>query len=192
VKDTLDYKKIKPLQGNYKILNDNNLEKLCNIIIKRGIRFPSFVTKIKKIVWGVDTHQRLKAYTKLEEMGYEIPEVPVVYVQAKSMTEAKQILLECDSRYGQVTKEGFDEFTADLDLSCFDNEEDMDDFYKGLEIQGIENFDNQKEIKNFGDPKEVTYKEKTEIIIECDNDVQAEELYSEFKERGLKCRISTL
>ena len=39
---------------------------------------------------------------------------------------------------------------------------------------------------------EVKYKEKTELIVECEDESQAKELYTEFNGRGLKCRISTL
>jgi DNA modification methylase len=138
VKDTLDYKLIKPLQGNYKKLEEDNLEKLCNKIKKRGIRFPSFVAKIGRDVWAIDTHQRLKAYERLEGEGYKIPAIPVVYIRAKDKLEAKQLLLECDSRYGEVTQEGYIEFTADLDLSAFLNEEDMSEFYSGLNLVGID------------------------------------------------------
>jgi len=45
-KDTIDWHLIKPLQGNYKKRTPEQIEKLCYLLIKRGIRFPSFIAKI--------------------------------------------------------------------------------------------------------------------------------------------------
>jgi hypothetical protein len=58
-KDVLDWHIIKPLQGNYKKRTPEQIEKLCALIIKRGIRFPSFITRIAEEVWAIDTHGRL-------------------------------------------------------------------------------------------------------------------------------------
>jgi hypothetical protein len=55
-------------------------------------------------------------------MGYTIPPIPVVYVEAKDRDEAKELLLKCISQYGTVTQEGFSEFAdftfdfADLEI----------------------------------------------------------------------------
>lgn len=136
-KDTLDWRLIKPLQTNYKKRTPEQIEKLCRIIIKRGIRFPSFIAKIGDEIWAIDTHGRLLAYEELEKRGYTIPPVPVVYVDAKDKKEAKQLLLECDSRYGNVSQEGFEEFVEDLDISVFFDEKNMNEFFSDLEIPGI-------------------------------------------------------
>ena len=136
-KDFLDWHLIKPLQGNYKKRTPEQIEKLCQKIIKRGIRFPSFITKLDDGIWAIDTHGRLLAFAELERRGYIIPPVPVVYISAKNKREAKQLLLECDSRYGTATQEGFEEFTEDLDVSAFDSEDDMSQFYSGLELPDI-------------------------------------------------------
>ena len=127
VKDTLDYKLIKPLQGNYKKRTPEQIDKLCRVIIKRGIRFPSFIAKIDGEIWAIDTHGRLLAYEKLEKDGYQVPEIPVVYIEAKDKAEAKQILLECDSRYGKTNQQGFNDFISDLDT----------DFLRDIEIPDI-------------------------------------------------------
>jgi len=137
-KHKIDWHLIKPLQGNYKKRTPEQVEKLCSLIIRRGIRFPSFIAKIGKEVYAIDTHGRLLAFAELERRGYTIPLIPVVYIQAKDKKEAKQLLLECDSRYGSTTQEGFEEFIEDLDLSAFENEAGMDDFYDNLELPNID------------------------------------------------------
>jgi hypothetical protein len=143
-KDTVDWRVIKPIQGNYKKRTPEQVEKLCSLIIKRGIRFPSFITKIGDDVWAIDTHGRLLAYDELERRGYKIPPVPVVYVNSKNKAEAKQLLLECDSRYGTATQEGFDEFIDDLDVSAFDDEADMNRFFSNLELPDIFGLERQE------------------------------------------------
>ena len=136
-KHTLDWRKINPLQGNYKKRTSEQIEKLCALIIKRGIKFPSFIAKIGGKVWAIDTHGRLLAFEELEQRGYIIPPVPVVYIKAKDKNEAKQLLLECDSRYGTATQEGFEEFIEDLDLFAFKDESDMNDFFNNLDLPDI-------------------------------------------------------
>jgi len=186
-KDSINWHDIKPLQGNYKKRTQEDVEKLCRKIIKRGIRFPSFISRIKGDIWAIDTHGRLLAYEKLEKDGYTVPLIPVVYIDAKDKAEAKQLLLECDSRYGKRDQQGFNEFVDDL---VFESDEEMTDFYSDLELADIET--EISDSSGFGDPKEAAYKDKIELVIECKDETQAEELYSEFKERGLKCKISTL
>ena len=143
-KDTIDWHDIKPLQGRYKTRTPEQIEKLCSLIIKRGIRFPSFITRIGDDVWAIDTHGRLLAYAELERRGYAIPPVPVVYVSAKNKKEAKQLLLECDSRYGTASQEGFEEFVDDLDVSVFDDEADMNRFYSNLELPDVFGLERQE------------------------------------------------
>ena len=120
--DTIDWHLIKPLQGEYKTLTDENLDKLCRLIIKRGIRFPSYVSKIENEVWAIDTHQRLKAYEELEARGYTIPPIPIDWIEAKDKEEAIQLLLECDSRYGKTQQEGFEDLISDFDIELDDLE----------------------------------------------------------------------
>ncbi len=172
--DRLLWRDIKPLQGNYKKRTTEDIQKICNLIKKRGIRFPSFVSRIGKEIYAIDTHGRLLAYEKLESEGWIIPPVPVVFIDAKNKTEAKQLLLECDSRFGKISQEGFVEFTAGIEINM-----------EELSLPDIRIEPNAESV-------EVDYKEKTELIIECAGEDEAETLYYEFKKRGLKCRISTL
>jgi hypothetical protein len=135
VKDTVNFHLIKPLQGNYKSATEKHLDKLCRLIIKRGIRFPSFIARVENEIWAIDTHRRLEAYAILEKQGYAIPDIPVVYINAKNIHEAKQLLLECDSRYGKTSQQGYEEFAADI---AFIGSEEKGEFYASLELVGID------------------------------------------------------
>ncbi|GHU83523.1 hypothetical protein FACS189468_8690 [Spirochaetia bacterium] len=168
-KDTLDWRVIKPLQGNYKKRTPEQVEKLCNLIIKRGIRFPSFITKIGDEVWAIDTHGRLLAYEELEKRDYIIPPVPVVYINSKSKKEAKQLLLECDSRYGTASQEGFDEFVDDLDISVFDDEADMNGFFNNLELPEIFGLERQELSLDVEDSDFIKHEELIKKLKLCPN-----------------------
>ena len=174
--DRLPWGEILPLQGNLKSRTDTQIKKLCNVIIKKGWRFPLFVWKNGSKNFTLDGHGRLLACAELEKQGYAIPPLPVVYVEAKDKNEAKELILECLSRYGDITQEGYEEFSEGLTIEFSD-----------LSIPEI-HFEEMK-VENI---KEATYKEKIELIISCENEAQAGELYEEFTGRELKCKISTL
>ena len=40
--------------------------------------------------------------------------------------------------------------------------------------------------------KEAKYSESISVVIECENDEEAEKIYNQLQEEGFKCRISTL
>jgi hypothetical protein len=166
-KDRIDWRLIKPLQGNYKKRTPEQIEKLCSLIIKRGIRFPSFITKIGEDVWAIDTHGRLLAYEELDRREYTIPPVPVVYINAKSKQEAKQLLLECDSRYGTANQEGFEEFVDDLDISAFETESDMNEFYGNLELPDIFGLERQELNLDVEDSDFIKHEELIKKVKRC-------------------------
>jgi len=163
----IPWRLIKPLQGSYKKRNAEDIEKLSNLIIKRGIRFPSHISKIGQDIWAIDTHGRLQAYEKLESEGWVIPDIPVNYIDAKNKAEAKQLLLECDSRYGHVTHDGYEEYTHDFDV-----EED----YLSIAFQDIDVSDIDLENAEDTGMKKVNLKpyEKIHVLISFHPDKFAE------------------
>lgn len=108
---TIDYRKVKPLQGDLKDLSKSNYQKLKNVLEKRGFTTPLFLWKSGDDYYLMDGHQRQRVMQKEDMQPYE---VPYVLIEAKDITEAKEQLLEITSQYGTITQEGFDEFTADL------------------------------------------------------------------------------
>jgi len=139
--DLLPIDSLLEFQGNLKTITHENLDRLKRSILKHGFSAPIFVWK------GVDNHildghQRLKALTALRQEGYEIPLLPIVYVDADSEAHAKEKLLYITSQYGSFDREGFTDFTEGLDLSFEDirltdgafytgevNEIDVDSFF---------------------------------------------------------------
>ena len=106
-------------QGNLKTITRANLDKLKRSILKHGFTAPIFVWK------GVDYHildghQRLKALIELRQEGYDIPLLPVVYIDADSEEHAKEKLLYITSQYGDFTTEGFEAFVDGMDFNFDD------------------------------------------------------------------------
>jgi len=121
VKDFLPYDQIEPLQGNLKERSDEQLEKICRSLIKHGWAFPEFIWKNEGHNYCLDGHGRQAAIPRLIEKGYTIPLIPVVYIQASSREEAKELILQCLSQYGVVTKAGIAEFIDfDTDFLAFE------------------------------------------------------------------------
>ena len=115
-KDTLNIAEMTELQGNLKARNDVDYDKIKLSIIKYGFSFPFFVWKSDKN-YILDGHGRFETLCRMQKDGYLIPDVPVVFVEAKDLKEAKQKLLRLNSQYGKMTKESVLEFAEDIDLN---------------------------------------------------------------------------
>ncbi|WP_051210776.1 DNA methyltransferase [Runella zeae] len=119
---------VKPLQGNLKDLSKKEYKKLKSSIQKKGFFVPLYVwfDEGTDNAYTLDGHQRLRVIQKESPKGVNLP---FVRIEASNVNDAKERLLLIDSKYGEVTKEGFDEFTADLldfeeftkELTTFDN-----------------------------------------------------------------------
>ena len=115
-KDTLNIAEMTELQGKLKARNDVDYDKIKLSIIKYGFSFPFFVWKSDKN-YILDGHGRFETLCRMQKDGYLIPDVPVVFVEAKDLKEAKQKLLRLNSQYGKMTKESVLEFAEDIDLN---------------------------------------------------------------------------
>jgi DNA modification methylase len=114
--DLLPFDQLLDFQGNLKTISGKNLEKLKSRILKHGINAPVFVWKNNGRHFILDGHQRIKAFQALEEEGFELPEIPVAYIEAKNIKDAKDKLLGISSQYGRFDSEGMATFVTDLEL----------------------------------------------------------------------------
>lgn len=62
---------------------------------------------------------------------------------------------------------------------------DFDGYDFGFELPEL---DDQEELSQ----NEAKYSESIAVVIECENDEEAEKIYNQLQEEGFKCRISTL
>ncbi|GAB3164812.1 ParB N-terminal domain-containing protein [Telluribacter humicola] len=109
---TLRLSEMEWLQGKLKELLPNERQKLKESLEKRGFKVPFFIWQDGQYNWIVDGHQR---HLLLSEEGFAETAFPVVFVQAATLKEAKELVLLISSRYGTESKDGFAEFMAGLD-----------------------------------------------------------------------------
>lgn len=117
-KDTMKLEDMTVLQGNLKARTDDDYEKIKKSILKYGFSFPAFIWVEKKTNTNylIDGTGRYSALKQMQEEGYIIPELPIVYIQAKDKAEAKNKLLRLNSQYGKMSKESVLEFASDIEL----------------------------------------------------------------------------
>jgi len=118
-KTTLPLDAIEEFQGDLKRRTKQDVEKIQQSILKYGFTAPFFVWNGTGHNYCLDGHGRIKALDGLRQQGYELPMFPVVFVNAKNETEAKQKLLLINSRYGNITQSGLEAFISveDVDFS---------------------------------------------------------------------------
>lgn len=121
-KDFLNLVELTEFQGGLKSRTDSDIDKIIKSIRKYGFSFPFFVWKHDGINHCLDGHGRLLALHKLDELGFIIPPLPVVYVDCKDEQSAKDLLLRLNSHYGTMTKESVLEFIGDFEIDVSDLE----------------------------------------------------------------------
>jgi hypothetical protein len=113
----VEYQKITPFQGELKSLSKESFEKLRATVLRHGITSPIHVWKDKAKLYNIDGHQRCRLFEQLEKEGHRIPKVPIVYIEAKNIKEAKEILLSHASQYGKMEDEGLYQFAVENELT---------------------------------------------------------------------------
>ena len=102
--DSLNLADMTELQGGLKARTDIDYDKIKLSIIKFGFSFP-FLSGMTVIKITFLTVMAGLQHCKMQKDGYEIPDLPVVFVECKDKKEAKQKLLRLNSQYGKMTKE---------------------------------------------------------------------------------------
>ena len=115
--EKLEIAEMTEMQGGLKERTDIDYDKIKLSICKFGFSFPFFIWKSGKTNYLIDGHGRFATLCKMQKDGYIIPPLPVVYIQCKNKTEAKQKLLRLNSQYGKMTRESVLEFAEDIDLN---------------------------------------------------------------------------
>lgn len=129
-------------------------------------------------VWGkantiVEGHGR---YLAALELG--LSEVPVIRLDHLSDEERRAYALAHNK-------------TAELSAWDFGKLEEELNHLEG--IINMSNFGFEAFEKNeINEQKEVEYKEKISVVVECENEIKAEEIFNKLTSEGYSCRISTL
>lgn len=148
VKDHLPLESLTAFQGNLKTLLKDRYEKLKKEIIETGFAFPVYVWRDAnsqaRIIGG---HQRVRTLTRMKDEGWSIPDVPVVFIKARSHKEAKRRVLQDVAQYGEVDKQGLYEFMTEAEI-------EMDDLEESFSIPQIELDMGSFRDEYFGEPAE--------------------------------------
>ncbi len=113
--------KLQEFQGELKSLHREQFEMLKNEMVKTGFAFPFHVWRAPggelKLIGG---HQRKRVLTRMEEEGWVIPPLPVVWVEADDLQQAKRRVLQDVAQYGKVDGQGFYEFLSEVEFDLAD------------------------------------------------------------------------
>lgn len=111
--DVLDIKEMSVIQGELKNLSTEDKETFKRRIKKHGIIDPVMIWKHdgkNNILSGT---QRFTVLTEMREEGWVVPPIPVNFVEAENLKEAKEHLLAYVSQFGMVTEKGLLDFIKD-------------------------------------------------------------------------------
>ena len=118
--EKLDIAVLKDFQQDLKNLSKNNKAKLKKSLLEHGFIAPFFVWKNNNSNFLLDGHQRLKVLLEIKKEGIGVPELPVVYIEAKNKEDAKKKLLQITSQYGEFTFDGLESFIEGVELDLQD------------------------------------------------------------------------
>lgn len=149
--------------------NENAVPYVAESIKRYGFKQPIVIDRNGVIVAG---HTR---YLASIELGLDT--VPCIIADDLTEEEIKEYRL-VDNKVSEFAGWDFTMLEDELQELNFDAE------VFGFELNNID--------EDPADIKEVDYHENISVVVECDNDEEAEEIFTQLTEEGYRCRISTL
>ena len=160
---------IRPYERNAKLHPPEQIEQIKRSIERFGFRDPIGVWH-DEIVEG---HGRLVA---AQELGFT--EIPVIRLDDMTDEERRAYALA----HNKLT------MNSDFDINLLEIELDsivdidMSDFGFDVDADGVE----PKDVDSVGISDSIS------VVIDCENEIEAERIYNTLTEEGYKCRVSTL
>lgn len=198
VANYVSVKKLKhhPQNEELRSITDERLAQLKESIVKKGFYEPILVWK--KGGYVLAGNQRLKAVRELIEEGYELitpdgkkNELPVV-IEDVDEKMALQILHQANNHHGdwvqqkllEAIKEAEDMGISVQDLGY------TEDYYKQIVKDASASAERALAETSEGEDKEIgDFKEKYTIIVECRDEEEQQELFTELQDRGINSRL---
>lgn len=147
-------------QHDLKNLSEENYQKIKLSITDLGFSEPISIWQNEGKNYILGGHQRHTALKKMREEGYEIPPIPVSYIEADDIKQAKKKVLALTSQFGAMTQDGLINFCEMNEL----NIEDMMKEFRFPEITSIGfNIGNEEAKDDDFDPSVIS--KKTDIAI---------------------------
>ena len=97
----LELDQIIDFQGKLKHRSKKSLEDLKHKIVRLGFISSFIIWDKNGIYYTLDGHARIEALLSLMDDGYEIPPLPVIFVQAENEKDAREKLLSISSQFGE-------------------------------------------------------------------------------------------
>lgn len=169
--ENIDIKQLKPYQNNPR-KNDKAIDKVAESIKLFGFRIPVILDKNDVIICG---HTRIKA---AEKLGIKI--IPCIYADDLTDEQIKAFRL-IDNKTSEYAQWDFEK----LDLEIKEN--NLFDFLDGFNLDfdmGKLSFDELE--------KGIELKEKYEVIVNCNNSAEQEQIFYKLIDEGYDVKISTM
>ena len=165
---------IKPYEKNPRN-NKDAVKYVANSIKEFGFKVPIVIDSEGVIVAG---HTRYKAAKKLK-----LDEVPCIVADDLTENQIRAFRI-ADNKVSEIAEWDFELLEGEMEMLDFD----MTDF--GF----LEEDDEEPQEEPAKEREDLSGKigETYEVIIECENELQQEELYYRLTEEGLKCRTLIL
>lgn len=166
-------KEIKPYDRNAKKHDDTQINNVAESIRQFGFVQPIVIDSNGVIVIG---HCRFEAAKRLK-----YAEVPCIMVDDLTPEQVDALrIVDNKTNESPWDIDLLTEELQDLDLSMFDFAWDL------MEETALTEAEDKKE------RMEVPYEEKISIVIDCEDEEEAEEIFEKLQGEGYSCRVSTL
>lgn len=160
---------IHPYEQNPRKITQKAVDDCAESIRQCGYKAKIIVDENNVIIAG---HTRLQA---LQKLGWKVCEVQRETDMTEEQKKKYRLLDNKTSENGQWDFEMLDWELEELDFEGYDFGFDLPDI----------NFEEHEQ-------KEAKYSESVSVVIECEDDEEAERIFNQLQEEGFKCRISTL
>jgi len=176
-----------PLQGNLKGLDAARYKKLKRALLEHGFSFPFFVWKDKGKLKILDGHQRDRVLRRLQAQGYEVPPLPIAFIEAKDETEARKKILLLSSQYGEMTEDSLLEYLKESDI-------DLDDLQDTIDLPqvNIDKLLQQLESDLASEAAKTGNGQQFQVIVECGDKKEQRQLIAKLKRQGLRAHAMTV
>lgn len=165
--ENIAVKDIKPFERNAKKHEETQIKNVMESIKQFGFAQPITVDKDNVVIIG---HCRLIAAKRLK-----METVPVFRMENLTEEQVDKLrLLDNKLNESEWDFELLSENVPLLDFSEFDIDWDIEKEEKQTER------------------KEIEYKENISIVIDCEDEIEAEQIFNQLQGEGYNCRISTL
>ena len=125
------------IQGKFKTLSPKAAQKLRTSILKEGFADPIriWISGKNKKFNIIDGTQRITVLRQMRSEGYEVPALPVDYIQAKTRAEAIRKIIALSSQFGDINIVGLEELMAEGKIKFTDIDEFAKLLHGGKEIR---------------------------------------------------------